>query len=479
MKHLPKLIITTTLLILFTGISSAQDRNDSNTPYIEKQIYGRVIPNNVKIIYENLDKRLQPVLLNPTDIWDWRSMGGVTPVKDQGMCGSCWDFAAVGAVESAVMIADGAVWDLSEQQVIDCNASGYGCRGGWEEAAYQLFIDYGAIDEYCYPYYALDLFPCEQDSCIVMIKIDSYVYVQNNINAIKNELLNGPVVSGISMPHGFHWNCFEGSGNGLDHAIVIVGWDDNLCDSGAWIVKDSRGIGWGNSGFLHVPYNSVGIGSYTNRPIYEGSLPEITCRPDRMVFNVNPSGTTTDTLHLGNTGTGDLYYRLRFYNFYQPPGRLGWLEVENDHGMISPVEFSDIVITCNPGDLGEGTYNGVIDVYNNDPYSYHMEIPVTMNVGYLSVDSNDVLPESFSSIHNHPNPFNNSTTISFNINNSGHVTVDVFNILGNKVDRIDDRIMSAGQHQVVWSAEEQPSGVYIYKIQSGGQVGYGKMSLMK
>ena len=66
--------------------------------------------------------------------FDWRALGGVTPVTNQGGCGSCWAFAAVAQLESFVKIYDSRLLDLSEQAVIDCNPHGADCGGGWIES---------------------------------------------------------------------------------------------------------------------------------------------------------------------------------------------------------------------------------------------------------------------------------------------------------------------------------------------------------
>ena len=103
---------------------------------------------------------------------DWRQMAGVSSVKNQLSCGSCWGFAAVGQLESHVLIYDHREEDLSEQQTIDCNTWGADCSGGWVPAAYDLFIAPGSVAESCYPYEARKA-ACRQGPCTVVARIET------------------------------------------------------------------------------------------------------------------------------------------------------------------------------------------------------------------------------------------------------------------------------------------------------------------
>jgi len=88
---------------------------------------GLEIPDEVLARFEILNNQPPPQLLNTQEFFDWREFGVVTPVKDQGQCGSCWDFAATGAFESVYSLATGILPDFSEQQGLVCNNGG-GCR---------------------------------------------------------------------------------------------------------------------------------------------------------------------------------------------------------------------------------------------------------------------------------------------------------------------------------------------------------------
>ena len=68
---------------------------------------------------------------NLADSVDWRTQGAVNPVKNQGQCGSCWAFSATAAIEGHHFIQTGTLLSLSEQEIVDCDTSSYGCSGGW------------------------------------------------------------------------------------------------------------------------------------------------------------------------------------------------------------------------------------------------------------------------------------------------------------------------------------------------------------
>jgi len=196
--------------------------------------------------------------------FDWRSQGGVTPVKNQGNCGSCWAFCATAAFESQVLIRSGLEKDLSEQAVVSCNTTGDGCDGGWMETAYEMFMSPGAVRESCMPYHEVDTDACIQSSCDVAATLDGYYAVDNTVNAIKTALLDGPVASAIAVCSGFQTytgGCFEDACTDINHGVLIVGWDDTMCGGdGAWIIKNSWAPTWGVNGYMYIKYGTSEIG---------------------------------------------------------------------------------------------------------------------------------------------------------------------------------------------------------------------------
>jgi len=215
--------------------------------------------------------------LQPMDLpasYDWRDHGGVTPVKDQDGCGSCWDFAAVGALESMVLIYGGTEYDLSEQQVLSCATPGYGCSGGWMSWAWDHFRQNGAVLETCMPYQASDTVTCVEASCQKYATTDGWVDVPNVVQAIKEKVLNhGPVATTFHVYDDFRnyvGGCYEHAGDDPpNHAVVIVGWDDSFCaGEGAWLVKNSWGEDWGLNGYFWIKYGTCNFGSNTQAVNY-------------------------------------------------------------------------------------------------------------------------------------------------------------------------------------------------------------------
>ncbi len=209
--------------------------------------------------------------------FDWRDYGFVTPAKNQKSCGSCWAFAAVGELESHMLIYDGRYEDLSEQQVLSCITTGGDCGGGWMYEAYNVFMAQGSVTEACMPYMGVDTIPCTEDQCTHLAFAASYVTVPNSVNDIKQAVLRGPVSTTFQALGDFFYytgGCYENDSgiSRINHAVIIVGWDDEMCEGqGAWICKNSWGESWGENGFFNIRYGDLAIGSNSMQIIYSPS----------------------------------------------------------------------------------------------------------------------------------------------------------------------------------------------------------------
>jgi C1A family cysteine protease len=196
--------------------------------------------------------------------FDWRDKSGiVSPVKDQGQCGSCWDFSATETVESVWARGGKTLVPLSTQQVVDCDTTDDGCDGGWPYNAYQYIISAGGQDsEKSYPYTAQDG-TCSFNSANIAAKISGWQYVTQSQDetAMMNFLYtNSPLSVCVDAET---WSSYTGGvitpssncGNSIDHCVQITGWS-TVNGVQAWHVRNSWGASWGVNGFIYVQIGS-------------------------------------------------------------------------------------------------------------------------------------------------------------------------------------------------------------------------------
>jgi papain like protease len=203
--------------------------------------------------------------------WGKDGLNFVSPVKDQGSCGSCWAFAAVGALESTIAISEnspGAFYDLSEQILISCCTANNGCEGGSSIVSANFLFTDGTYFEDCFSYQATDL-PCEQ-ACpewrSVSFKIYDYQRATWSLEALKEAICyHGPIQSSMDVYDDFYsyssgvYEYTTGKYLG-GHAIVLIGYQDKPngeYGGGYFICKNSWGTGWGEGGFFKVGYSQV------------------------------------------------------------------------------------------------------------------------------------------------------------------------------------------------------------------------------
>jgi len=284
-------------------------------------------PPHVRAILDTLRPKPEDLRRTYPESWDWRDMDGMTSVRNQGDCGSCWCFAATGATEANLRIAEGVAYNLSEQQGVGCNDYGSGCDGGWPGAAYYVYTDPGAISEACSPYMAEDGH-CLERLCEKVAIIDGFEYVAGNVNSYKAAIMEGPISACYTVYEDFDeytGGCYVHTWGDVvaGHCIVIAGWDDTMCNGqGAWICKNSWGGGWGSGGYFYIRYGEAGIGTGGERPL-NAHVPRERLVPDEFatIQDAIDGSNRGDVIKVaGGTYTGSLVlgdYRS-LYGGYDP-----------------------------------------------------------------------------------------------------------------------------------------------------------------
>jgi len=206
---------------------------------------------------------------------DWRQKNVVSPVKDQGMCGSCWTFGTAETIESFNAIKNGRLEELSEQQILDCtpnpNQCGGtgGCGGGTPELAYaQIIKDGGLASQWTYPYisYWGKDFTCQLNVSSVKptAKITGYTALPTNkyepvLDALANQ---GPLAINVDASS---WGSYEtGVFSGcntteivIDHVVQLVGYGTDEKNGEYWLVRNSWSPNWGEDGYIRILRSST------------------------------------------------------------------------------------------------------------------------------------------------------------------------------------------------------------------------------
>lgn len=274
----------------------------------EQRARGLVIPNNASEIltvqrqlHLDLQQTLPPgvgaaqakVCEPSMSKFSWRDKGKVTGAKYQNSCGSCWAFAAVGAVETSYMVyhdTQAIIPDLSEQEALDCagqyrpaiDNAAYNCSGGWFAGTFEMAKQKGLIGNFSYPATSPG-YRNAQGQCTPIaaqrIRANSWTPLPSAVKSpwiataaeIKQALCdNGGLVTALNsadFPGGSFTTPIDGPPTGspqnihnnspIDHAVQIVGWDD---EQGVWIIKNSWSEMWGDQGFAMIRYNTRNIG---------------------------------------------------------------------------------------------------------------------------------------------------------------------------------------------------------------------------
>ncbi|KAG7153917.1 digestive cysteine proteinase 2 [Homarus americanus] len=211
---------------------------------------------------------------------DWRTKGAVTPVKDQGQCGSCWAFSTTGSLEGQHFLKTGSLISLAEQQLVDCSRpyGPQGCNGGWMNDAFDYIKANNGIDtEAAYPYEARDG-SCRFDSNSVAATCSGHTNIASGSETGLQQAVRdiGPISVTIDAAHSSFQFYSSGvyyepscSPSYLDHAVLAVGYGSEGGQD-FWLVKNSWATSWGDAGYIKMSRNrnnNCGIATVASYPL--------------------------------------------------------------------------------------------------------------------------------------------------------------------------------------------------------------------
>jgi C1A family cysteine protease len=218
--------------------------------------------------------------------FDWRSYGAVTPVKNQGYCGSCWAFSATETIESAYYLKGHALTEFSVEQIVQCDTTDYGCSGGWPYNAYKYVESAGGLAtaaSYPYTSSAGVTGTCKRSFTVAGGDVTSYSYAttpcsagacrnQDEATLISNLKSTQPVSICVDASS---WSSYTGgvfptsscssAYSKLDHCVQLVGYENYGSSTGYYLVRNSWGDDWGEDGYiyLYIGSNACGIADVT------------------------------------------------------------------------------------------------------------------------------------------------------------------------------------------------------------------------
>ncbi|WP_051199619.1 C1 family peptidase [Christiangramia echinicola] len=211
--------------------------------------------------------------------FDLRRINGVTKIKDQGNCGSCWAFTSLATIESSYKLINNKEMDLSEQQLVNCSPND-GCSGGWYFTVFEwlTYYDKEVSRELALPYSQ------NEENCSITpstnIRLANWGTLPHSASQleIKDAIVKHGALSAALFSNNPSFINHDGSdvieasnSKNVDHAVAVIGWDDY---KGAWLIKNSWGSDWGDNGYGWLKYNSAGLGYFAWADVFKEDTEE-------------------------------------------------------------------------------------------------------------------------------------------------------------------------------------------------------------
>lgn len=331
-------------------------------------------------------------------VFDWRDYNGnwVTPVRDQGSCGSCWAFSALAQMESWWNIKNtrpDTDTDLSEQFLLSCSDAGNCEEGGMVSSSFDFIQNNGIPLEKSLPYKAQSNYPCSavQDGWEMdALTIPGWGYItsgESQVENIKAALLYHPISASFEVFsdfYSYHSGVYEhviGDSEGW-HAVLIVGWNDA---EQSWIVKNSWGGSWGERGYFHIKWGNSNFGM-NNEFIWDewaASRPSIS--QSELQTSLVYGQADTLSFDLTNTGTAPLqFYAMEGWSDENVPD---WLHIMNGAGLLPPGGKTTVSVIMDARAVEPGNYKRQLSISTNSTSLLNLWLDCQLTVQYPDVDA--------------------------------------------------------------------------------------------